>query len=177
MAHSQVHSRSSARRFGGQPEDYQEIHDLFDSTKAAYPDQRHRAILHHAFGIFLVERIIGAEQDARDLSGIIEKLLDLLGPDQLYGEDLLAIRHRLKAVGQIRTFTRKSDGVKVPIRLVGEQHVVEDQGYIPTMEDWLKNLTREDWMYKAAVPLSRILENFEAAVASEVTPAPEQPNG
>lgn len=54
-----VHSRLSAKRYGGVPEDYQEIHDFMDSTKAALPDIRHRAILHSAFGCFLVERVFG----------------------------------------------------------------------------------------------------------------------
>lgn len=54
-----VHSRLSARRYGGVPEDYLAIHDFMDSTKAALPDIRHRAILHSAFGCFLVERVFG----------------------------------------------------------------------------------------------------------------------
>lgn len=54
-----VHSRISARRYGGKPEDYLAIHDFMDSTKAALPDVRHRAVLHSAFGAFLVERVFG----------------------------------------------------------------------------------------------------------------------
>jgi hypothetical protein len=41
-----THARNSARRHGGVPADYQAIHDFFDSTKAALPDMRHRALLH-----------------------------------------------------------------------------------------------------------------------------------
>jgi hypothetical protein len=54
-----VHARISARRYGGKPEDYLAIHDFMDSTKAALPDIRHRAVLHSAFGAFLVERVFG----------------------------------------------------------------------------------------------------------------------
>jgi len=54
------HARNSARRHGGEPADYQDIHDFIDSTKIAIPDVRHRALLHNAFGCFLVERIFGA---------------------------------------------------------------------------------------------------------------------
>lgn len=45
------HAMSSARRFGGTPEDYIEIHEWFDETKAGLCDVRHRAMRHHAEGI------------------------------------------------------------------------------------------------------------------------------
>lgn len=54
-----VHARLSAKKYGGVPKDYLAIHDFMDSTKAALPDVRHRAILHNAFGAFLVERVFG----------------------------------------------------------------------------------------------------------------------
>ena len=54
-----VHARLSAKKYGGVPEDYIAIHDFLDSTKAALPDIRHRAILHSSFGIFIVERVFG----------------------------------------------------------------------------------------------------------------------
>lgn len=54
-----IHARSSAAKFGGVPEDYIEIHNFMDSSKAALPDVRHRAILHSSFGIFIVEKVFG----------------------------------------------------------------------------------------------------------------------
>lgn len=54
-----VHAISSARKFGGKPEDYQHIHDWFDATKAIIPDNRHRALRHHAEGIFMAEKLFG----------------------------------------------------------------------------------------------------------------------
>jgi hypothetical protein len=59
MGHSYYHAVSSARQFGGTPEDYQEIHDFMDSSKATMCDARHRAVLHHSFGVFVVERVFG----------------------------------------------------------------------------------------------------------------------
>lgn len=53
------HARSSARKFGGTPEDYQPIHDFLDSSKATHADMRHRAIFHNSLGPFVVERIFG----------------------------------------------------------------------------------------------------------------------
>lgn len=41
---------------------------------------------------------------------------------------------------------RNSDGREVPVRLVGEQHVKDDLGWIPTVKDWLENLKLQPWM-------------------------------
>ena len=57
--HPLHHARSSAARWGGVPEDYMAIHAWFDETKAWVADYRHRAIRHHAQGIFEAERIFG----------------------------------------------------------------------------------------------------------------------
>jgi hypothetical protein len=42
---------------------------------------------------------------------------------------------------------RNSHGREVPVRYIGEQHVSEDLGRIPSFEDWAKNLKVEPWMY------------------------------
>jgi hypothetical protein len=54
-----VHAKNSVKRYGGSVNDYMPIHDWFDSTKAAYADFAHRAILHNTFGIFLAEQLFG----------------------------------------------------------------------------------------------------------------------
>jgi hypothetical protein len=59
MSHTYHHAQSSARIFGGKPEDYQSIHDWFDATKETFADFRHRALRHHSQGIFEAERIFG----------------------------------------------------------------------------------------------------------------------
>ena len=41
-----------------------------------------------------------------------------------------------------------ASGKKVPVRVIAEQHVIEDMGRIPTVEDWLRNLNHQDWMTK-----------------------------
>lgn len=114
MANSVIHSRSSAKRFGGVPEDYQAIHDFFDQTKSALGDVRHRAILHNTMGIFLAEQMFG---------------------------------HTIK----------NSDGRIIPVRLIAEQHVVEDCGFIPSIENWLDGLPLKEWMVTGAKPLSKEL--------------------
>ena len=104
MAHPFKHAQSSAKRFGGTPEDYLAIHNWFDESKAFLADFRHRALRHHAEGIFLCEEIFGV------------------------------------------TLTN-SEGKQIPVRYIGEQHVKEDLGRIPTAQDWLTQIKPERWMY------------------------------
>ncbi|PYX21571.1 MAG: hypothetical protein DMG82_17540 [Acidobacteria bacterium] len=40
-----------------------------------------------------------------------------------------------------------SVGIHVPVRYVGEQHVREDLGRIPTAQDWLSEVRPQRWMY------------------------------
>lgn len=54
------------------------------------------------------------------------------------------------------TITR-ADGRKIPTRWIGEQHVIEDCGFIPTLEDWLGKLPVERWMRTGAAKLSTTL--------------------
>ena len=92
-----IHAKNSVHRHGGEPEDYQDIHDFIDSTKVAIPDVRHRAVLHNAFGCFLVERIFG--------------------------------------------HTRKnSEGKTYSPRDIAEEHIQEDLGRIPTLEECFKTM-------------------------------------
>jgi hypothetical protein len=59
MAKAHVHAASSARRWKGKPEDYMFLHLWMDETKQVVPDNRHRALRHHAEGIFLGARVFG----------------------------------------------------------------------------------------------------------------------
>lgn len=54
-----LHSKVHAKKFGGKPEDYIDIDNFIDSSKQAVADVRHRAILHSAFGCFIVEQVFG----------------------------------------------------------------------------------------------------------------------
>lgn len=51
MANAWVHSKSSAHRFGGDPEDYMEIHEKMDCSKAYIADNRHRTLTHNLFWV------------------------------------------------------------------------------------------------------------------------------
>ena len=106
MAHPYHHSLSSVKKWGGEVADYQYIHDWFDESKKIIADFRHRALRHHAEGIFMAETIFG---------------------------------HTLTL----------STGRIIPTRWVGEQHVREDLGFIPSFADWVKAIRPEPWMGRA----------------------------
>ena len=59
MTHPHFHAESSVKLWGGTVDDYMPIHDWLDATKETYADFRHRALRHHAQGIFEAERVFG----------------------------------------------------------------------------------------------------------------------
>lgn len=55
-----IHAVASAKKFGGKPEDYIEVHNLMDSSKGTIADSRHRTLTHNAWFIgTILERIFG----------------------------------------------------------------------------------------------------------------------
>ena len=110
MAHPLTHARSSVRRYGGVPDDYLPIHDLMDSSKSSFPDNRHRALTHNTWFFFVVERVFGHE-------------IKLTCKDCHGGGCELCAETGRRGVAKTR--------------YVCEQHVLEDFGgrYIPTASD------------------------------------------
>lgn len=98
-----LHAQVSVKKWGGEPEEYLKIHDWLDSSKSAFPDMRHRAILHSSFGIYLAEQVFG------------------------------------------HNITLKS-GKLVSVRDIAEQHVIDDMGRIPTLQDYLEGMPFYDWL-------------------------------
>jgi hypothetical protein len=98
-----IHAKLSARRYGGDPEEYMFIHDFLDSSKAYVPDMRHRAVYHHALGIYMCEDKFG------------------------------------------QTFKNSEDRV-ISVRDIGEEHVLEDMGTIPTIQDYLSGMPMYAWL-------------------------------
>ena len=100
MGHCYHHALSSARKWGATAQDYLALHQWFNEpSKLITADFRHRALRHHAEGIFMLERFFGP------------------------------------------TITI-STGRVVPVRLIGEQHVREDLGFIPGFADWCAAFAR-----------------------------------
>lgn len=98
-----IHAKITVKTYGGVVEDYLPIHNFIDSSKAAHPDIRHRAILHSAFGCYIVEQVFGV-------------------------------------------YLTNSDGKQVSVRDIAEEHIIQDLGFIPTMEQYLNNMTIQPWM-------------------------------
>ena len=42
-----------------------------------------------------------------------------------------------------------STGRVIPVRWIGEQHVREDLGFVPSFADWVKAIRPEPWMGRA----------------------------
>ena len=122
MAHPYHHALSSARLWGGTADDYLLLHSWFDESKILTADFRHRALRHHAEGIFMAERFFGPT---------------------------IAI----------------STGRVVPLRLIGEQHVREDLGFIPSFADWARRIRPEPWMGRAQ-PIHWDVDPFAVTKAS-----------
>ena len=95
MAHPYHHGLASVKKWGGEVSDYIQLHSWFDQSKSIAGDFRHRALRHHAEGIFMLET--------------------------LYGQTLTL-----------------STGRVIPTRWVGEQHVQQNLGFIPSFADWMR---------------------------------------
>lgn len=61
-----------------------------------------------------------------------------------------ALRHHSEGIYQCeREFgicIKLSNGKQIPTRWIGEQHVTEDLGRIPSIQDWFENITPKSWM-------------------------------
>jgi hypothetical protein len=59
MSQSYEHGQSSARHFGGVPEDYLAIHEWIDQFKSTVGDVSHRQYLHNTMGPWLAQQVFG----------------------------------------------------------------------------------------------------------------------
>jgi hypothetical protein len=61
-----------------------------------------------------------------------------------------ALRHHAEGIEMAVTvfgpFITNSDGREIPVRWIGEQHVREDFGKIPSFADWVRAIKPEPWM-------------------------------
>ena len=63
-----------------------------------------------------------------------------------------AIRHHSlgikESIEKFGDYIINSDNKKIPVKLIGEQHVKEDCGVVPSLSDWLVNLNSKPFMIK-----------------------------
>jgi hypothetical protein len=61
-----------------------------------------------------------------------------------------ALRHHSEGIFMLEALFGStltlSTGRILPVRFIGEQHVIEDLGRIPTVADWLAKIHPEPWM-------------------------------
>ena len=129
MSKPYIHALSSAKRYGGKPEDYEPIHNFMDSSKSCFPDNRHRALTHNAWFIGQV-----LERVKFDNSGPVTS-------DNRF------------------PYIINSDDKKVFVRDIGEQHILEDYAgkFIPSASDFIQEMTFLDWMQNGrGVPASHV---------------------
>lgn len=139
MSKPWIHAESSARRWGGKPEDYIEIHNLLDSSKGTIADSRHRALTHNAWFLSeILERIFSVVIPI-SVCGSCGRKTD---PERLERRDGYDICFGGEFGEHI--FTPK----RVSVRDVGEQHVLEDYSgrFIPSAQDFLELVPQQDWM-------------------------------
>ena len=55
-----------------------------------------------------------------------------------------------------------SAGREVPVRLIGEQHVMEDLGTIPSFADWARLIEPQAWMMRGQPKLVSIEQDIAA---------------
>src|SRR3546814_8620110 len=61
-----------------------------------------------------------------------------------------------------------TSGRIVPVRLIGEQHVIEDLGFVPSFADWVRCIRPQPWMGRAQ-PIHKLVDPFAASRSEEHT--------
>lgn len=78
-----------------------------------------------------------------------------------------ALRHHSEGIFMAETIfgttITNSAGRVVPVRYIGEQHVKEDLGKIPTLADWLLNIKPQRWMLGRGKNLEEELEHADSS--------------
>lgn len=59
MSQSYAHAETSARHFGGKPEDYIDLHEFIDQFKDSVGDLTHRQYLHNTKGPWIAQAVFG----------------------------------------------------------------------------------------------------------------------
>ena len=58
-----IHAQLSVIKYGGNLDEYLDIHNFLDSSKAHVADMRHRALLHNSMGIYIAEELFGVYRE------------------------------------------------------------------------------------------------------------------
>ena len=87
----------------------------------------------------------GLEEDYIDIHKWFDESKDFY-PDHRHR----ALRHHSQGIRQCEeefgTTIFNHDDKEIPVRSIAEQHIREDLGFIPTLEDWFKEIKPKPWM-------------------------------
>ena len=146
MAKSDIHAQSSAVKFGGTPSDYIEIHEMIDKLKTISWRQSTSMYFHHTAGTYYMQKMFGIDIDE------IRKLRKKYQLSEEFERDLFKLFKHNRAQG---THIINSDGKKVNVRDIAEQHISEDfRGkFFPSMNDYISSMKLMPWMNNAMTPI------------------------
>lgn len=131
---SYYHAKSSAKKWGGSPEQYIDIHEFIDSSKRIVGDVRHRSMYHHTEGVWLCQRIFGRTIQVGGRYAVPQEINYLTEGSEpsVSGPNLDIVD-----LGPVR---------EIPVRLIAELHIMQDLGWIPSPSDYIKNMELQQWM-------------------------------
>jgi hypothetical protein len=95
-----LHAQISAKIFGGHWKETLPIHDMLDSSKAAHPTMRHRAVFHSDLGVTIAQSIF-APSKCSPMSGVAD-----VGS--------VAIQHIEDDLGRVPTIAEWAQCLRVP---------------------------------------------------------------
>jgi len=133
-----LHALKTVKKYGGIIEDYIDIHNFLDLSKSSHPDMRHRTILHNSLGCYIAEMLYGIPE------GSINKLANKYSWSE---EEIKDIKLLLQEARTSKSaYTVNSDGNKVSVRDIAEEHIIEDMGRIPTVSNYLDGMPMYNWL-------------------------------
>ncbi len=171
-----MHAKSSARKHGGRPDDYIEIHQFMDESKKFYASVGHRTLTHHTLGCFWAEKKFGyvaknsdgKEYYPRDIAEqhCLEDTSNQILPVEAWCKEITKEDWMIKDWGtegvlnepficfwdhRAAALTHHGFGLYL-INLLGEdaqaaeEEIMDKFGYIPTVHDWLHSIRPKQWM-------------------------------
>lgn len=109
---SWLHAKSTAHKWGVEPEDVVHVHEFIDGTKKAFGDVRHRALLHNTFGVWLAQEVFGRVLTVTRPSG---KVVEIPVRE-------IAEQHIIEDLGRIPTVGDWLENMDIKVWMSGPKH-------------------------------------------------------
>lgn len=119
MSTSWFHARSSARKWGGTPEDYIAIHEFIDGTKRTFGDIRHRALMHNTWGVWVCQEVFGRVIEVKKNNKTVEVAVREI-----------AEKHIIEDLGRIPSVGDWLDNMEIKTWMGGKKRAVYEHEQI-----------------------------------------------